>query len=687
MKHYYFVARLAVFLIFSLLLLSSYGGGTLVPVSSPQRPSPPSSYVLTVSNSGNGTVSSSPSGINCGSGCIANFPQGTAATLTAIPITNSKFVGWSGACSGTGPCVLNGDTNAAVTATFSATAYTLNVTLPGNGTGSVSSIPAGIACPPTCSASYSPGSQVSLTATPGANAYFAGWGGDCSGMGTCNVTLNANESVSSTINVWPFNHVIFMAQENRSLDHYFGAMRAYWAANGYPDQSFDGLPQFNPQQGIPPLYGPPPSNPTCDTNNPGGPPFPNCTIDANSPLITSFHLITQCIENPYPWWDPSHYNLDWANAYIDPVIAARPPMNGFVAEDAHFSLESVGEDNGHYFDTIGMRPMGYYDWTDLNYYYFMATNFATSDRWFSPTMTLTGPNRHYLIAGTSQGYVFPVGHSSLDPELTAQTIYQELQAAGISWKIYVNPQYTPCTPPYTTSCLVTYDDVYLKDFVWGYANLSYPQNLGTMGPAGTCGSSPCDFENDLANGTLPQVVQLEPASPASLDEHGSDKDQYPVDIQEGASYVSGVMNSVMQSSSWKDSVFIFTYDEMGGLYDHIPPQPAVSPDGIAPQDLSPGDICYNQPGPTCDFTWTGYRLPLIVVSPFAKKNYVSHTVMDTTAILKLIETRFNVPALTARDAAQPVMTEFFDFNNPPWITPPTPPVQSVSGPCYINQLP
>jgi hypothetical protein len=89
---------------------------------------------------------------------------------------------------------------------------------------------------------------------------------------------------------------------------------------------------------------------------------------------------------------------------------------------------------------------------------------------------------------------------------------------------------------------VTYDDVYLKDFVWGYANLSYPQNLGTMGPAGTCGSSPCDFENDLANGTLPQVVQLEPASPASLDEHGSDKDKYPVDIQEGANYVSGVMN-------------------------------------------------------------------------------------------------------------------------------------------------
>ena len=102
----------------------------------------------------------------------------------------------------------------------------------------------------------------------------------------------------------------------------------------------------------------------------------------------------------------------------------------------------------------------------------------------------------------------------------------------------------------------------------------------------------------------------------------------------------------------------------------------VSPDGIKPSDLLPGDVCTTTTGPTCDFVYTGYRIPLIVVSPYTKKNYVSHTVTDTTAILKLIETRFNVPALTKRDAAQTDMTEFFDFSNPPWITPPTPPAQS-----------
>jgi phospholipase C len=80
-------------------------------------------------------------------------------------------------------------------------------------------------------------------------------------------------------------------------------------------------------------------------------------------------------------------------------------------------------------------------------------------------------------------------------------------------------------------------------------------------------------------------------------------------------------------------------------------------------------------------------VPLIVVSPYTKKNYVSHSVADTTAILKLIETRFNVPALTQRDAAQIDMTEFFDFSNPPWTTPPSPPVQNTNGACYLTHLP
>ena len=143
---------------------------------------------------------------------------------------------------------------------------------------------------------------------------------------------------------------------------------------------------------------------------------------------------------------------------------------------------------------------------------------------------------------------------------------------------------------------------------------------------------------------------------------------------------------LMNSSSWKDSALIFTYDEAGGFYDHVSPQPhAEVPTAYQPMDLQPGDIC-DAPGQigtgTCDFTYTGYRVPLIVISPFAKKNYVSHTVYDYTAILKLIETRFNVPALTKRDAAQADMSEFFDFVNVPWATPPSPPAQTTERPVF-----
>src|ERR1700688_5188326 len=98
----------------------------------------------------------------------------------------------------------------------------------------------------------------------------------------------------------------------------------------------------------------------------------------------------------------------------------------------------------------------------------------------------------------------------------------------------------------------------------------------------------------------------------------------------------------MTSSSWKSSAFILTYDEFGGLDDHVAPQPAASPDGIKPQDWMTNDICTTTTGPTCDFVYTGYRVPLIVISPYAQKHYVSHTVMDSTAILKLIELRYSL---------------------------------------------
>ncbi len=453
------------------------------------------------------------------------------------------------------------------------------------------------------------------------------------------------------------NHIVFLAQENRSFDHYFGAMRQYWADFGYPDQAFDGLPQFPTSS----PSGAVPTNPGCDPAFP----FPgnDCTMDATSPPVQAYHLLTQCVENPSPSWNESHVDFNLSNP-----VSSTATLDGFVYTSAHDARTIQPPLK----DVSGLRAMGYYDGSDLNYYYFMASNFATSDRWFSPVMSRTPPNREYLVAGTSQGHAYPLAPGTT---LSAPPIFQALQQAGITWKIYVHPGANGCT---TATCL--YQLSYIQDFAYGQTILSqFPQNI----------VPDSQFITDAQNGTLPQVAQIEPPSEIGLDEHPSDFDANPpcCSVQAGANYVSSLMNAVMNGPSWKDSVFILTFDEFGGFYDHVPPQPAVSPDGLPPSNLLAGDVCTSTSGPTCDFVYTGYRVPLIVVSPFTKKHYVSHTTADETAILKLIETRFNLPALTKRDAAQMDMTEFFDFTNPPWVTPPSPPSQNVGGPCYLDHLP
>ena len=647
------------------------------------------SLMVVPAGTGTGTVSSSPTGINCGTACSVSFPSGTQVTLTASAGTNSVFGGWSGAsCSGTGTCTVIMNANTSITATFNSTIATLTVTLAGSGSGTVSSTPSGISCGSTCTATFTAGTQVTLTTTANPNSYLVNWGGACTGS-TCTVTLNADESVTATINSpWPVNHIIFMSQENRSLDHYFGELRRYWKDNGYADQAFDGLPQFNPTP------GPSSTNPGCDPNFPflGPPPatFQDCVYDADAP-VTSYHLITKCVENPSPSWNESH--SDWN--YNDPTDSTGTFLgDGFVHAAGHDSRDEYFYDNTVQYDTNGIRAMGYYDGGnpndssdagDLNYYYYMATQFATSDRWFSPVMSRTELNRDFMIAATSGGYAYPEGTSPSDSsQINATVIYQLLQNAGITWKIYVNTTGTPCETNPTPQCY--YDNIsYVHTFVYGQTIINqYPQNIVPIS----------QFFTDLAQGTLPQFAYIEPASAAGLDEHAADYDTDPpcCSVQGGANYVSTLISGpggLMSSQYWKDSVFILTYDEAGGFYDHVAPQAMPSPDGTtnAPIDLLPGDICTDVTGPTCNFGWTGYRVPLIVISPFTKKNYVSHTVADTTAFLKFTETRFGLSSMTQRDAAQIDMSEFFDFGNPPWTTPPTPPAQHMGGVCYLNSLP
>jgi phospholipase C len=281
-----------------------------------------------------------------------------------------------------------------------------------------------------------------------------------------------------------------------------------------------------------------------------------------------------------------------------------------------------------------------------------------------------------MFAATSGGHAYPAGG------LAATPIFEALQSAGITWKIYVNPQNTGCAST-DSACLINFS--YINSFTYETTILNTPALLANIVPIS-------QFTTDVQNGTLPQFSFIEPASNAGLDEHPSDSDPFPVNVQTGATYSSGLINAFMASPSWADSAMIFTYDEPGGYYDHVPPQPAVPPgDFDYPTDLQSAapspDVCtgVGQLGTgMCDFDWTGYRVPVIVISPYSVKNFVSHTVRDHTAILKMVETRFGLASLTQRDAAQAPMDEFFDFVNKPWATPPSPPVQSTTGVCTLT---
>jgi hypothetical protein len=152
-------------------------------------------YTLAVSVTGSGMVTSSPSGISCGSTCSAGFAAGTQVALDATPAAGWNFSGWGGACSGSGICQVAMNAATSVTATF-VQAYTLSIGVSGSAT--VTSTPFGINCGSACGSSFNSGTTVTLNETPASGWVFSGWSGACSGTGSCIVTMNAAESVTAS---------------------------------------------------------------------------------------------------------------------------------------------------------------------------------------------------------------------------------------------------------------------------------------------------------------------------------------------------------------------------------------------------------------------------------------------------------------------------------------------------------
>ncbi len=184
---------------------------------------------LSVSKSGNGsgTVTSDPTGIDCGVTCAANFDYGAVVTLTATPAGDSLFTGWSGACAGgASTCVVTMTTPQNVIATFMSLTQTLTVGKLGSGSGTVTSDPAGIDCGATCSASFAYGTVVTLTAAPAGDSTFLGWPGACSGRGVCVTTMTAARNIAAA---FAFNYSLPFTDDFESGAGKWTPMAGNWS--------------------------------------------------------------------------------------------------------------------------------------------------------------------------------------------------------------------------------------------------------------------------------------------------------------------------------------------------------------------------------------------------------------------------------------------------------------------------
>jgi len=358
----------------------------------------------------------------------------------------------------------------------------------------------------------------------------------------------------------PVDTIVVLMQENRSFDHYFGHIHSEGQRHAKP------VPRNA-------------SNP--DPTSPAAPPirpFPQTRLCEIADLDHS--------------WSGTH--REWNGGAMD----------GFTAANV---------DPG---DPTGARTMGFYDQATLPFYYALYGTFAMADRYFASALTQTFPNRFYLLTGSSFGHIRNDFGS-----YTQKTIFELLDAAGVSWKIYHSG--------------LPFGDLF--QYV-----LAHQANVVNVQP---------NYFADAQAGTLPAVSFIDPVfvGPKNVenDEHP------PANVQVGEKFAADVINAFTASPQWAHGALFLTYDEHGGFYDHVPPPPACVPDAIAPM-LLPGD----EPG---GFDTYGIRVPFVVVSPYARAQYVSHKVYDHTSILRFIETRFDLPALTKRDANADALLRLFNF--------------------------
>jgi phospholipase C len=297
-------------------------------------------------------------------------------------------------------------------------------------------------------------------------------------------------------------------------------------------------------------------------------------------------------------------------------------------EQSHIQYDS-GRNDGFVISNSGPVAMGYWNGQNLPFTYDLAMQFPVGDRWFCSALAQTDPNRRYLIAATSYGMTDDIGGSpgNLVPDAslpapTNGTIFERLSAAGISWIDY-------CESFPTGATMELYPTV---DGVYSTTNVK----------------SIDQFFTDAASGSLPSFSLLDP-------NYDTQSQEDPQNIVVGEAFLETVVKAVGSSPLWRQTILILTYDEHGGYYDHVPPPAALAPDSVSPM-VQPGESAYD------GFARYGFRVPSVIISPYAKRSYVSHVVYDHTSILAFVERKWNLPAMTYRDANANDLTDFLDMD-------------------------